>query len=176
MALELTHWEYSFLMHTCNLGDQSGKATNPFTGETIEFPMDYGLTREEIDAIQDIFDENGVDGPDPDGEGYVMRRIQSESLRFLCYDLDAAEPIAEIAVEVIVKDLPDQVLTLILDVARAGNLALTSSVGDSVRIPGKKLSAEVKKRWPDAQSLSSISELRQWLQDSIGGRQVHVPY
>jgi hypothetical protein len=175
MALELTHWEYSFLLHTCNLGDAARTGRNPFTGEPVEFPIDDGLTDDEIDAIQDVFDENGIDGPEPDGQGYAVYGADGDCLRFRCNDLDAGEPISGIAAEAVVKELSDQILTVILDVARAGHLALTSSVGDCVRIPDRTPDAKLLKRWPDAQSLSSISELRQWFEDSIGGRQVHVP-
>lgn len=60
------------MLHTCNLGDTARTGTNPFTGEPVEFPMDDGLTHEEMDAPQDVFEENGIDGPEPDGEGYAV--------------------------------------------------------------------------------------------------------
>lgn len=175
MALELTHLEYSFLLHTCNLGDTARTGTNPFTGKVVEFLIDDGLTNEEIDALQEVFDENGIDGPEPQGEGYAAYGPAGNSLRFRCNDLDDGESISSIAVEVVVKELSAEILVIVLDVARAGNFALTSSVGDCVRIPDRSPDVKLLERWPDATSLSSISELRQWLKDSIGGRHVHVP-
>jgi hypothetical protein len=174
MALDLTHWGYSFLLHTCNLGSQTRTSTNPFTGETVESTMDAGLTDDEINALQDVFDENGIDGPEPEGEGYAAYRAEGESLRFRCNDLDEGEPIDGIAAEVVVKQLSDELLTIILDVARAGNLVLTSSVGDCVRVPIRDPDHKLLQRWPDAVAVSSIAELRQWLQESIGGRKLHV--
>lgn len=173
MTLDLTHWAYGFLLHTCNLGDAVRTAgTNPFTGEAVVVPIDDGLSDDEIDALRDVFDENAIDGPEPEGEGYAVYGADGDSLRFRCFTFDGDHSICDIAAEVVVKQLSDDILTIILDVARAGNLALTSSVGDCVRIPGRRPDPKLLKRWPDAQPLSSISELRQWLQDSIGGRQV----
>jgi len=174
MTNELTHWEYSFLFHTRNLGDAARTGINPLTGNAIEFPIDNGLTDDEVDAIQNVFAENGIDGPEPDGEGYAVYGSDGEYLRFQCYDLEGSAPISSIDGEAVVKQLTDSVLTIILDVARAGNLVLTSSVGDCVRIPDDSPTEILLNRWPDAESLSSVSELRRWLQETIGGRRVRV--
>ena len=175
MALRLTHWEYSFHLHTCNLGESARTGTNPFTGQTVEVPIDEGLSDAEIDAIQAVFDENGIEGPEPAGEGYAVYGANSDSLRFRCNDLDEGEPISGIDVEVVVTSLSDKVLATILEVARAGNLAMTSSLGDCVRIIDRVPDRSLLERWPDAQTLSSATQLRQWLQGIIGGDQVHVP-
>jgi hypothetical protein len=175
VALELTHWEHSFLLHTCNLGESVRTGTNPFTGEAVEFPVDDGLTDDEIDALQDAFDENGIDGPEPDGEGYAVYGDEGDCLRFRCPDLDDGVPITGVAAEITVRELSNAVLAVVLDVARAGNLALTSTVGDCVRIVDRPPDRKMLERWPDAQTLSSVADLRQWLQESVGGQRVHIP-
>jgi len=50
----LTH--YSFVLLTCNLGSTTHSGTNPFTGEAVEFPIDDGLTEDEIEALQETFE------------------------------------------------------------------------------------------------------------------------
>ena len=173
MARKLTHWEYSFLLHTCNLGESQVTRTNPFTGEPVIVHIDDGLSVEERRAIQAVFAEHGIEGPEPDFEGYAMCS-DDDSLRFRCDDLDGDAPISNFEVEVVVKQLSDELLAIVLDVARAGNLALMSSVGDCVRIAHDAPAATLIKRWPDAEPLSSIADLREWLQQKIEGRRVRI--
>lgn len=172
MASKLTHWLFSFGLHTCNVGDAERVGTDPFTGASVSFPIDDGLTDDEIENLHDTFDEYGIDGPEPDGEGYAVYGSDGERLRFRCDDLDGGEPITDIAAELTVKRLSDEMLLIILNVARTGNLALTSTVGDNVRIVDRAPGEDLLARWPDAESVSSAAELRAWLEDTIGGRQV----
>ncbi len=174
MSLKLTHWEYSFLLHTSNLGDNVRTATNPFTGETIESAIDNGLTQAEIDAVQDVFDQNGIDGPEPEGEGYAVYGSNGDHVRFRCRDLNDGLPITEIVVEIVVSQLSDEILQLLLQLARAGNLLLMSSAGDCVQIVDNKPNRRLQTRWPDIQTMSSNVNLKAWLQEVIGGRKVHV--
>jgi hypothetical protein len=118
--------EFSFYTHTCNFGNAVRTGTNPFTGEIMEFPVDDGMTEDEIDAVQDIFDDNGIEGPEPEYEGYAVYNDDGSSIRFRCHDLGAGDPITGIPIEIVVSNLTDEVLAIIIDVARAGNLALTS--------------------------------------------------
>jgi len=168
------HLEFSFYTHTCNFGDAVRTGTNPFTGETTEFPVDDGMTEDEIDAVQDIFDDNGIEGPEPEHEGYAVFSDDGSSIRFRCHDLDAGDPITGIPIELVVPHLTDEVLTIIMDVARAGNLALTSVTGEDVRLIEKQPDSTQLKRWPDAATIGSVADLRDWLNNVIGSGEVNV--
>lgn len=60
MALNLIHSKYSFLRHTGNTGDSACIGTNPFSDETVRFPIVDSFTDDEIGALQEVFDENGA--------------------------------------------------------------------------------------------------------------------
>ncbi len=166
--------EYSFYTHTLNFGDKVRTSTNPFTGETTRFPIDNGMTKEEIEAVQSIFDENGIDGPEPDFEGYAVYSDDGSSLRFRCNDLHDGHSITGIPIELVSVALTDEVLSIILDVARAGNLAFTSVTGEDVRTVDNVPTPLQLKRWPHAATIKSVADLRCWLTDIIGFREVHV--
>ncbi len=175
MSLQLTHWEFSFQFHTSNLTEATRTQINPFTGEPIAIPIDNGLTEDETRRMLQVFEENGINGPEADGEGYAVYGSKGDSIRFRCSNLDDSIPVKAIACEVVVRELSDEVLAIIVDVARAGNMVLTSCTGDCARVVGRSLDAKVLTRWPDAEPLSSVDELRAWLQGTIGGRKAHVP-
>lgn len=170
--MELTHWEYIIYLHTCNLGDKSPSGTNPFTGEPVEYAIDRGLVYSELEAVRDVFDSNEIRGPEPNSEGYAIYGSGGDSLRFRCHSLDARETIKGMTVEIVVRHLSTATLETVLDVARAGNLALTSCVGDRIRIVDREPNVAELARWPDAESISSVHELRGWIEDTIGGRKV----
>jgi len=174
-SMELTHWSWSFYLQTCNFGDSVRTVPHPFANKTIIVPIDNGLTKEELKAVQAVFAENGIEGPEPDGEGYALYGDDGAKLRFLSRDLDGELPITGMVVEITVKELTDEFLRIVLDVARCGNLALTSSVGDQVRLVERIPTDSQLARWPDAKPVSSVADLRASLEHDIGGTQVHVP-
>ena len=164
--------EYSFYLQTLNFGDQFRTVINPFTGKTLEVPIDRGMTAAEIKSIQILFHENHVEGPEPEFEGYALRTDDGTSLRFRCHVLDADYSLTCIAVELVTPDPTDEVLNIILDVARAGCLALTSATGDGVRtIDDAPTSAQLA-RWPEAITIKTVADLRDWLSSTIGFREV----
>jgi hypothetical protein len=167
--------EFSFLLHTCNLGEKTRTGVNPFTKETIHFPIDDGLSDSESDAVLEILESHGFEEPEEEGEGYVLSWSDRECLQLRS---GAFEPIAEgissVEVELLsVGTIPDQVLAIILEIAIAGNLALMSPTGEDVRVPAKAKLPQVLKRWPDAAVIETVDELRAWLTDTIEGRPVY---
>jgi hypothetical protein len=175
--MKLRHWEYSFILATCNLVDRVRMAANPFTGGPIEFPIDDGLTVAERDGIRRVFARYGVQGPEADGEGYALYLPENGSVRFRGGpDLEDSGPRSHtgFAVEIVVKDLIDNLLTFVLDVARQGNLAFMSSTGRHVRLVQESNDPKIKKRWPKAAMMPTTDALRTWLQNQIGGREVHL--
>lgn len=157
-------WEYSFQTESRNFGQKKQRE------KLVDIAEE--LTEEEIEAIREVFENHGIEGPEPEFEGYAVYGPKKERLRFRIYDLDDHEPIAGFSVEIAVRELTDETLQVIWDVAKAGNLALTNSVGRSVRILETKPTAKLLKRWPSVRSILSLSELKDWLINEIEGRQV----
>ena len=129
---------------------------NPATGESVAFPVDSGLTDDEIDGIREVFHQNGIDGPEPAFEGYAAYFGGGSSLRFRCYDLDATVPIIGFPIELITQSLTDDVLAVIPATARAGHLALTSPVGSDVCVIDNQPTQAQTERWPDASTISTV--------------------
>lgn len=175
-SMELRHTAYSFILYSCRLGDRVRKGENPFTGESIEFPIDDGLNAADRAAVGRVFAKHGVKGPEPEGEGYVLKLSDNGSIRFRGGDLDDADDqgLPSLATEVVVEQLSDEVLNFLLEVARQGNLAFMSPTGDCVRLVQPSADPRVKKRWPDAAVIGTAGELRLWLEKDIGGRKVLV--
>ena len=133
-SMELTHFEYTFGLYTSNLGEAVRTVQNPFTGKPVSIPIDRGLTEQEINAVKAVFDRNGLQGPEPEFEGYAIYGTGGDSLRFRGGDFDCGIAVIGFSVEIVVRHLMEAMLEIVLDAARAGNFALMSCVGDCVRV------------------------------------------
>ena len=182
--MRLTHWEYVFNLHTRNLGDEIREDENPFTGEPTQFHVDLGLTPDEIAAIKVAFDRHEVafdrrefEGLAPFSEGYVAYGAGGDSLRFRCADLDEIHsfPITGMSVDIVVRQLLDEYLEIVLDVASSGNLLLMDGYSDPVLTIDEEPSAKILARWPYSRSIRTIDELRSWIENEVGGRRVYTP-
>ena len=162
--------EYSFNLHTANLGEKYREGKNPFTGEVIRFPIDLGLTDLEKATLKRIFRENGINGPEDDGEGYAGYFEHNQSIRFRC-NLNNDEPINGIAVEVIVKELSETILSIIIELSKQSKLVLTSSIGDCVSMFSQPDNRHIE-RWGHIQIIETASDLAVWLNNEIGSRDV----
>lgn len=166
-----THLEYSFGMATCNLSEASRSVVNPFTGKPIEIAQHAGLTDQECAALLKLVKASGWRYSDIPGEGWEWKLSASEALR-LRGEIESGSP--GWGVELVVKELAEPVLEFLLSLARAGNLAFTSSTGQDVRLAARSTNPLVQKRWPNAPILASAQELREWLDQVIGSRRVAV--
>jgi hypothetical protein len=166
--------EYSFNLYTCNLSDRTRPAVHPITRARLEIPVDDGLTPTERQALRVLFDEYGIAGQEPHGEGYAWYLPENGSVRLRGGpDLEATgQRLGGFAVEITVKRLTDEVLAFVLRAAREGNLALMSFIGDRVRLVNESSDPRIKKRWPDAKVIATVEALRSWLENEIGGRRV----
>ncbi|MEX2171110.1 MAG: hypothetical protein WD851_17455 [Pirellulales bacterium] len=168
--MELIHWLYSFGLNTCNFGDRFRLGINPFTGEEVRFPIDDGLSGHQIRSVKSVFALHGIRGPEPECEGYAFYGVDGESVRFRGSDFEK-DSVVSMAVEITVKKLVDEIVSIVFDVAKAGGFALSSDAGDSVRILDRELDATILARWPDAQLIRSVRELRIWIEQVIGAQQ-----
>ena len=166
--------EYSFCAHTLNFGSIFRSVVNPFTGASVNMPIDRGMTDEEAKAVREVFKNNGIEGPEPELEGYATYGDNGSSLRFRCQKFDTINSIIGLSMELVTPELTDQYLSIILKVARSGNLALTSSTGEDVCVIDTQPNAVQLKRWPDAITIRSVVELRDWLENTIGYREVRI--
>ena len=169
--MALTHLEFSFHLTTCNLSDRTRTFPNPFTGKPETVPVDDGLTADECSALRAVTHTAGfIKSPIP-GEGYELQLSQDEAIR-LRGEIEVAQRGFE--VEIVVRSLPDHLLDLVLPIAHAGNLALTSSTGEHVRLLEVPTTELIDKRWPNAPLVRSRPELRHWLDHVICARPVRV--
>lgn len=167
--------EYSFTLYTRRLGERVRKTTNPFTGEPAESPIDLGMTAEERDAVRRVFHVYGIEGQEPDGEGYARYIAGNGSIRFRG-NLEMADsspwPTTSLGVEIVVMRLSDDVLVPVLDVARKGNLAFMSSWNEGVSLVEESDDPRIKRCWPGAGLIQSVEELRGWLESKVDSRAV----
>jgi hypothetical protein len=156
--------EYHFVLHTCNLGSKTKTVVNPFTRQELKVPLDDGLVERETEAVRKIFAQHAIEGPFKAGHvsGYSIYANDWVSLR--CFELGGSTPVEGIDVFLTLSELTNEALELILELARDGNLALTSQLGKLVRIVGRHPTSEELARWPDAKKLSTTTELRNWLE------------
>lgn len=119
-----------------------------------------------------ILASHGFDGPEPDGEGYALYLADDQSVRIRGGELNGEYPITGFAVEIISLEVTDDILRIMLELARNGNLAFTSVVGDKALLVDRLDDEKSQQRWPDAKIVQTTADLRRWLIDEIGGRQV----
>lgn len=174
MALKLTHWEYSFILHTTELGVETRTTTNPFTGEQMKIPIDKGLTSEQIDAVNGVLKTHKLRGSDPETHSLKFESGPNERVSFYNVDFVHGKRICDFEASVLTKQLQDRQLGFIWDIARAGKFALMSGIGEHVRLAEQTPTALVAARWPQVETLSGISELRWWFQNVLRGRKCAV--
>jgi len=168
MAQDLTHWEFSFTLHPGHL-DKVPQVIGDRT-----WMIDAGLNEQQATQLRNWFAENEFSGPEPDMEGYVLYRADDESLRFRMWSLDDYKKVNGIPVEVVVKELGDNDLKLLLDVAQTANLMFTDFLNENVRFIARDPNQPELERWVDADRIDTIADLRVWLEDTIGGRKVYI--
>jgi hypothetical protein len=165
--MTLTHLEYCFHLATCNLSHRTRTVTNPFTGKHLVWPVDDGFNAEQCSALRELTRSAGFSKSEIPGEGYELSLSTDESLR-LRDEIEIGR--TGFAVEIVVRSLTDDLLDLVLSVARAGDCALTSVTGEDVTLVRASTSELVAERWPNAAVVGTRDDLRQWLEQVIGSR------
>lgn len=159
MSDDQTRLLYGFLLHSSRLSDEYREGTNPFTEEIEKFYLDQGIDDEQRDSLIELIDECSFQGPEPDGEGYVLHVGDREKLRLRCEDLEGVDEVISIPVELIVKRLTDRVLSIIFEIAKRCHLVLMSMTGEDVRVIASEILEQVQIRWSDAIQISDVREL-----------------
>jgi hypothetical protein len=152
-------------MHTCNLGDQTTETINPFTGDVIVIPIDFGLTSKERMSVRDFLAESGASAPDPDDYCRVMLP-RGNSVNVDVGTLYTDVPCRGFAAEYSV--LAPEVASFLYELARRGNMTIGSSSDPKlVALTSREQPEGVKARWPQAGYVESPTELEAWLRENI---------
>jgi hypothetical protein len=144
-------------LHTCNLGTQTRKVKNPFTGEAIEVPIDPGLNQSERKAVIGLLAEVKAAGPDPD---YYYRLTFSDGglADIVTGTLDGNNPSVSFGIEIYV--MTPQVVDFLFRLARAASMCVLPIMNNTVPIlTSIAQDDKVCKRWPDAVVVNSADEL-----------------
>jgi hypothetical protein len=157
--------EFSLSLHTCNLGSAVRVGTNPFTGQSVSFPIDLGLTAEERDAVMQFITQSGGGEPDPD----FFRRVQvadGNSVDVCGCDLNSDIPCSGLAVDC--SDLSLPVATFVYGLAIRGNVSIGSSIDSRVvAAVSSKQKNLILHRYPSVALVESPAGIFQWLQEKL---------
>ncbi|HEY8749462.1 MAG TPA: hypothetical protein VIM11_15865 [Tepidisphaeraceae bacterium] len=153
-------------LYTCNLTSRSRIGTNPFTGETVHFPLDDGLTPQERTNLEAQLSQMRASTADEDGYRTINCPDGGE------FTIGVARnntPLVSCHIEIIT--LTDDVIASILDLARSGNMAIRSSIdSDVVALTKPPQSGLIAGRWPGAPVINAPGQLRSWLEGSVWKR------
>ncbi len=151
-------------LHTCNLGTTARQATNPFTGEPVEFPIDVGLSDSETDAVEAFLADNGASEPDPDS--YCRVELSGDVVNVAVGGLYDAEPCVAFAIEC--SDLNQTVAQFVHELACRGNMSIGSSIDPTVvSLPLSGQVKDVSERWPSFVLVDTPTKLLHWLQKNV---------
>lgn len=153
-------------LHTCNLGNETRTGTNPFSGESVEFPIDKGLTESERDAIKLLLQQHNASEPSP--EGFYCIEFEGDSyMNVGAAALETEHPCISFKLE-----LCGPVTSKMLDFSRQLALAGNMTVG-SIFDPGKVALVTdsddplIAKRWPNSPTLRTADEFNTWVQTEL---------
>jgi hypothetical protein len=152
-------------LHTCNLGTQVRETRNPFTGETIVYPIDSGLTPAERESARSLLAEAGASAPDPDMYSHVVLSDGS-SVNIGVDNLYTDDPCIALALEYYT--LNPAVASFVHSLASRGNMAIISTTNPKiVALPLIGQRDRVLSRWPETRVVISHAELEDWLHENI---------
>jgi hypothetical protein len=110
--------------HTCNLGTQTAKRKNPFTGKVQTVPVDDGLTDAERAAVPKLLKSAGTAKPDEFG-CYAVEFKDGGSADVFASELAGSERCDGLMVSL--HGLTPGVVGLVWELCRAGGMAATRS-------------------------------------------------
>jgi len=122
------------MIYTCNLSSKYRTGTNPFTGQTMKFPLDDGLTVEEHTSMTKQLVEMQASEVDPDGYCKI-RCIDGREFNISVGPIDADIPFVACDVEINV--LTPDVITSLFRLARSANMAITRQCCGPPRVASK---------------------------------------
>ena len=164
--------EYSICALTRNLGDEISETTNPFTGEVIKSYIDKGLTSEERLALEELFDEVGLEMSDSEPGSYERGWGSQVCLTIRDLYLDKEYPVRNFTLEVITDELTSDILSILMNIAKSGNLAFASCAGEDPCVVESSATDDEKSRWGEISVIIDNGALAGWLNNTLGFREV----
>lgn len=153
-------------LHTCNLVDDVRTGVNPFTGETVQFHIDVGLSDTEIAALKELLEEYHAKGPDPDYY-YSVSFGDESNVSVGTGPMDGTSPCIGIGIS-IVGPVTVDVLSFIRQIAVRTNMTVGSATDpDTLAVLGESKTDEMVKRWPDAAILKTEDEFVNWVRNVL---------
>lgn len=165
--------EYTFGLHTLNLGDEVRKGQNPFTGELMEFHIDAGMSKKELTSVKNILDEMRASRPDDDGYRHLSlpNRTQVGVGRLFA---DSSAGIQSLKVEFLVRgEFSTTEALLVMQLASAGNLFISSSVDPDLVATTRPVGDQrFHFRHKNSSVVSDADALACWINKNIESRDV----
>jgi hypothetical protein len=152
--------------HTYNLRDEVRKGRNPFTGETVEFPMDTGLTEAERNAVKALLAGKHASGPDEDGF-HNIPLSDGNVVSLWTGDLDGSAPSVAFQLQ-FEGPATREILDLAREIAVRGNLTIGSTFDpEIVALVNPPLDPQIRRRWPKAMQLQTQEDFDDWVRDRL---------
>lgn len=162
--MEKRCWEYTFLLHTCRLGERVvRRGTNPFTGEPVVAHLDKGLDPCEWKILVALLKERGAQRPDPDDEYHRVTFPEDAKVLIKVGDLEGNGRLISGEVEVYCYRLTEDILRFFHVLADAANMAFMDDMGESVALTRPPEDPKIQGRWPGATVIQSPADLKGWL-------------
>jgi hypothetical protein len=165
--------EYTLGLYTLNLGDRVRKATNPFTGEPMEFYIDDGMTKAEVASVKRILEEMGATRADDSGYRYFSLP-NGTRVGVGGFARDLASGIQSIPVEFVVRgEFSTPEASLVLSIVPAGNLFIGSSADPHLVATASQVSDQrFHQRHKHSSIATDANALASWVKQKIGSRDV----
>jgi hypothetical protein len=161
--------EYSFGLHTLNLGDTVRRGA-------VQFNINNGMTEEELDAVNHILDEQGASPVDSEGHRSLSMsngtRVRIGGFLVEGFLEDSVEGVHSLPVELTVKgEFSTPEAALVLRIATAGNLFVGSSAdADQVATTARVADRRFAKRHKQASITPDEKALVEWVRKNITPR------
>ncbi|WP_444889907.1 hypothetical protein [Microbulbifer sp. DLAB2-AA] len=148
-------------LYSLNLSDRVKKQKNPFTGEVVDSPLDFGFDVSEKKDLSSYFKSIGADLVDADG--FRRANLNGINIGFRDYGgLDRQGELLAIAFEY--DEVNESVANLLFTILSNFNLVVRSGVNDVAH--AKSMLPELALiRWKNIKKVNSAKDLLRWLED-----------
>ncbi len=152
-------------LYSLNLSENTREQTNPFTGESIDVPLDYGLSVEEKRELRDYFRSLGGNTVDENGFRHI-RLAENDNIRFRDYGLlEDEKALSAIAFEY--ENINYAVAEILFYVISKFNVVIRSGP-DSIAHAKEIFPKLAEKRWENIEKMESPEDVLDWLNKQPG--------
>lgn len=158
---------FDVFFQTCNLSDETEDAVNPFTGETMQKPVNESVTEDERNALKKILASVGA--PSPDEHGCYVPQLSDGSTAEVYFGGLVDDP--EFSGGMIaLRGSSIELSRFMYSLADSGNLAILPAMeGDFTIVTSTANAQRVASRWPEATVVDSFDQLHVILTKGLEG-------